>query len=68
MRKAKCPCPVYCKYCGARRVHDPIGHRCPTRNCQWEFGFNTCTLHEIGPRPASKGKTRKNPDRPKTGF
>lgn len=43
--RPKCPCPANCKYCGARRKKDIFGHYCGTRNCQWQFGFNTCTLH-----------------------
>lgn len=46
MPKLTCPCPIYCKFCGAKRARDSIGHRCRTHNCQWEHGFDTCTLHE----------------------
>ena len=43
MKKPKpCDCPVYCKYDGAKLKRDTVGHRCPTRNCQWEFGANKC--------------------------
>jgi hypothetical protein len=42
----KCPCPVRCNYCGAKRRRDPVGHYCPTKNCQWEHGYSTCTLNK----------------------
>lgn len=42
-RPAKCGCPYRCKFCGARLVRDWIGHKCPTRNCQWEHGVQGCT-------------------------
>ena len=29
---------VYCKYCGAKLIRDCVGWKCPTRNCQWEYG------------------------------
>lgn len=41
-------CPLYCKYCGARLRRDYIGHKCPTRNCQWEFGVVGCEHHKKG--------------------
>jgi len=40
--KVKCNCPTHCKYCGARRKKDYIGHFCGTNNCQWEHGFKGC--------------------------
>lgn len=46
MRKQSCPCPIYCRYCGAKRRRDFIGHKCPTHNCQWQHGYACCTLHE----------------------
>lgn len=45
-RKPAFPCPSRCKYCGARRRKDSIGHYCPTKNCQWHYGYSTCTLHK----------------------
>lgn len=39
----KCPCPLYCKYCGARRRADQCGHYCPTKNCDWQHGYKMCT-------------------------
>jgi len=47
MNRPKCPCPIYCKYCGARRQRDPVGHYCPTKNCDWQYGYACCTLHEL---------------------
>jgi hypothetical protein len=44
--KPKCPCPTRCKYCGAQRKRDSVGHYCGTRNCQWEFAFKCCTLNK----------------------
>ena len=44
--RRRCACPVHCKYCGAQLRIDPMGHYCPTRNCQWSYtgsGLN-CTL------------------------
>lgn len=38
----KCDCPVYCKYCGAKRRRDSVGHYCPTKNCQWHHGYSNC--------------------------
>jgi hypothetical protein len=28
-----------CKYCGATLTRDCVGLRCPTHNCQWEWGI-----------------------------
>ena len=39
-----CLCPLYCRYCGARRSLDSVGHYCKTRNCQWQHGYTTCRL------------------------
>jgi len=41
-RRAKCQCPLYCKYCGAKRKRDSVGHYCPTKNCQWAQGYKDC--------------------------
>ena len=46
MKRLSCPCPLYCRYCGAKRKRDRVGHYCPTHNCQWEYGYKCCTLHE----------------------
>lgn len=46
--KPKCSCPIYCKYCGAKRKRDMYGHLCGTRNCQWEYGFMGCTDRNFG--------------------
>ena len=35
-------CPIYCKYCGARLKRDPVGHYCPSKNCDWQFGVKGC--------------------------
>lgn len=32
---------THCKYCGARLTRDVVGLRCPTHNCQWEWGIPT---------------------------
>lgn len=40
--KRACGCPTHCKYDGARLRRDAVGHYCPTRNCQWEFGVPDC--------------------------
>lgn len=53
-RKARCPCPLYCKYCGARRRRDATGHYCPTRNCQWSTGYYCCTMHTKGAGTATE--------------
>lgn len=45
-RKKKCSCPIYCKYCGAKLKKDLIGHYCGTRNCNWEYGIDSCTDYE----------------------
>lgn len=37
-------CPIYCKYCGAKLKRDPVGHYCPTHNCQWQFGVTDCPI------------------------
>ena len=29
-----------CKYCGAVLKMDIVGLKCPTRNCQWEYGID----------------------------
>lgn len=42
----RCGCPIRCTYCGAKLTRDCVGHRCPSKNCQWEHGASTCTLHE----------------------
>jgi hypothetical protein len=41
-RRRRCECPRRCKYCGARLHRDPMGHLCPTRNCQWQHGVPGC--------------------------
>jgi hypothetical protein len=30
---------THCKYCGAKLTRDCVGLRCPTHNCQWEWGI-----------------------------
>lgn len=45
-RKTSCECPVNCKYCGAARRRDTVGHYCPTKNCQWEHGYKGCLLNQ----------------------
>lgn len=52
----KHPCSIYCIYCGAKRRRDIVGHYCPTRNCQWQYGFSTC--------PVSREK-KEEPEEPK---
>ena len=52
MPRAKCPCPIYCKYCGAHRRRDHVGHYCPTKTCDQHHGFKGCTLHEAAKRGA----------------
>lgn len=42
----RCPCPLHCRFCGAARRRDPVGHYCPTKNCQYQYGYAECTLHE----------------------
>lgn len=42
--KPACQCPMRCKYCGARRRRDQVGHYCPTANCDWQHGYRGCTL------------------------
>lgn len=42
----RCPCPLYCRYCGRARSRDAMGHYCKERNCQWQHGYSVCTLHE----------------------
>lgn len=42
MKKKKCNCPIYCKFCGAKLGKDYIGHFCQTANCQWQFGVDDC--------------------------
>lgn len=42
MKRKKCSCPIYCRFCGARLKRDPVGHLCPSRNCQWEHGVPGC--------------------------
>ena len=37
-----CGCPIYCRYCGAKLRRDHVGHYCPTKNCQWQFGVANC--------------------------
>ena len=49
----KCSCPVYCRYCGAKRRRDHVGHYCPTKNCQWEHGYKGCTFYK--PEPPTPG-------------
>ena len=44
-------CPIYCKYCGAKLKRDNVGHYCPTRNCQWQYGVSGCPV-----RAAAKEK------------
>lgn len=54
-RGLTCPCPIYCKYCGAKRKLDSVGHYCPTKNCDWEHGYRGCTLfksHTVDSRSA----------------
>jgi hypothetical protein len=46
----RCNCPLYCKYCGAKLRRDPVGHYCPTRNCQWQHGANNCQAGLKGKR------------------
>ena len=46
LKRKKCYCPVYCKYCGAKLKRDWIGHICPTKNCQWEHGADGCCQRE----------------------
>jgi len=43
-RRPSCRCPLYCRYCGAKRRQDHVGHYCPTAKCQWHFGYAGCTL------------------------
>lgn len=45
-RRQKCDCPLRCNYCGAKRRRDPVGHYCPTKNCQWQHGYSTCVKAE----------------------
>ena len=56
----RCDCPLYCRYCGGKRKRDNVGHLCGTPNCQWKFGFSTCTLHEDR-RTFAKTRTRTKP-------
>ena len=44
MRNPRCPCPIYCRYCGRRRSLDLVGHYCKTRNCQWQYGYSMCRV------------------------
>lgn len=48
-RPVKCPCPIYCRYCGRKRSLDSVGHYCKTPNCQWQHGYETCTRHLTPP-------------------
>lgn len=34
------------EYDGARLTKDWIGHKCPTRNCQWQYGVSGCVSKE----------------------
>lgn len=43
--KPLCACPPRCKYCGARRRRDSVGHYCPTKNCDWEHGYRGCDMY-----------------------
>ena len=40
-------CPLYCRYCGARLRRDAVGHYCPTRNCQWQYGVKGCRWADL---------------------
>jgi hypothetical protein len=44
-KRRTCSCPIYCRYCGRKRSRDHVGHYCKTPNCQWQYGYSTCTLH-----------------------
>lgn len=46
-KKPTCECPARCKYCGAKRRRDIVGHYCPTNNCDWQHGYSTCTLYRF---------------------
>ena len=57
MNQRRCNCPTFCKYCGAELKRDPIGHYCPTKNCQFHQGVSTCP-------PPSKKEERECPSAP----
>jgi hypothetical protein len=33
-----------CRFCGARLKLDSVGHYCPTKNCQYQFGVKECPV------------------------
>ena len=38
----KCNCPIYCRFCGSKLKKDNVGHYCPQKNCQWQYGVDNC--------------------------
>ena len=50
----KCQCPARCKYCGAKRKLDVVGHYCPTVNCDWQHGYRGCTLFKNQTSPSTR--------------
>lgn len=40
--KKRCDCPDRCRICGSKLRQDSVGHLCPTKNCQFEHGYENC--------------------------
>lgn len=55
-----------CRFCGARLKKDGVGHYCPTRNCQNQYGVRECQihLHRATPDPKQAGELRAPTDIP----
>ncbi len=42
LKRLKCKCPIHCKYCGARRRRDSVGHYCPSAKLPIDRPCSAC--------------------------